>query len=54
MKSRKTAVLPGIALAAIHILDDTEFGAEVRRFLIRGGYIRKVSDDKYELIDTLR
>ena len=48
MKGRKTAVLPGIVYAAIKFTDDFEFGAEVRRYLIRGGYIKERADGLYE------
>jgi len=49
MKGRKTAVLPGIVMAAIEFEDDDEkLGAEVKMYLERGGYIRKGVDGKYE------
>lgn len=48
MKGRKTAVLPGIIYAAVKFRDDFEFGVEVRRYLIRGGYIKERADGSYE------
>jgi len=48
MKGRKTAVVPGILMAALHFEDDEEFGAEVRKFLEKGGFIKKGKDGKYE------
>ena len=48
MKGRKTAVLPGIVYAAIEFPDDCDFGAEVRKYLIRTGYIKKGVNETYE------
>jgi hypothetical protein len=48
MKGRKTAVLPGILMAAEALVDDCELGAEVRRYLIRAGYLKINEDGNYE------
>lgn len=48
MRGRKRAVMPGILAAAEKFADDCEFGAVVRRLLLRAGYIRKIGEDKYE------
>lgn len=38
----------GIVYAAEEFADDCKFGEFVRKFLIRGGYIRKRGDGSYE------
>ena len=48
MKGRKSAALPGIIMAAVAIEDDSEFGAEVRKYLIRCGYLKINEDGNYE------
>ena len=47
-KGRKGAVWPGILLAAIYRADDCDFGEEVRRLLVRGGFIKETEDGTYE------
>jgi len=50
MKGRKSAALPGIVMAATNkkFEDDSEFGAEVRKYLLRCGLIIKKEDGTYE------
>jgi len=48
MRGRRRAVIPGILAAAVRFTDDCEFGAIVRRLLLRAGYIRKTGENEYE------
>jgi hypothetical protein len=52
MKGRKTAVLPGILMAAEAKKDDCEFGKEVRTYLLRAGYLKINEEGNYEACES--